>query len=90
MCYFGGDFGWGVVLVDSRRFLDSEATLWCRNPLLSSYKFTKGLKIEWLVANVSAVRSPDRSEGAIMEVILVGRCFGQFRQYLWSGSHFVV
>ena len=28
-------------------------------------------------------------ERAILEVILAWRCFGQFRPYLWSRSHFV-
>ena len=40
--------------------------------------------------NVTAVRSPDRAESAIWGVILAGRCFSQFRPYLWSGSHFVM
>ena len=31
------------------------------------------MKIEWLVANVTAVGSPDRAKRAILEVILVGR-----------------
>ena len=48
------------------------------------------MKIEWLVADVIAIVSPDRGERAILEVILAGRCFGQFRPYLWPGSHFVM
>ena len=38
------------------------------------------MKIEWLIANVTAVGSPDIAEGAILGVILSGRCFGQFRR----------
>ena len=34
------------------------------------------MKMEWLVADVTAVGSPDRAERDILEVILVGRCFG--------------
>ena len=41
------------------------------------------MKIEWLVANVSAAGSPDRAERAILEVIFAGRCFGQFSAFLW-------
>ena len=48
------------------------------------------MKIEWLVANVAAVGSPDRGERAIFGVILAGRVFGQLRTYLWSLSHFVM
>ena len=33
------------------------------------------MKIECLVANVTAVESPDRAERAILEVILAGRFF---------------
>ena len=44
------------------------------------------MKIEWLVANVAAVRYPDRAVRAILEVILPGRFFGQFRPYVWSGE----
>ena len=59
---------------------------------MSPIIFTEGhlMKIEWLVANVTAVRSPDIAERAILEVILVRRCFGQFRPHLWSGSDFVM
>ena len=31
------------------------------------------MKKEWLVANVTAVRSPDRAEHAILELILAGQ-----------------
>ena len=37
------------------------------------------MKIEWLVADVRAVGSPDRAEYAVLGVILAGRFFGQFR-----------
>ena len=47
------------------------------------------MKIEWLVANVAAVGSPDRVERSILGVILAGRFFDQFRPYLQAGSHFV-
>ena len=46
--------------------------------------------IELLVSDVTAVGSPDIAERAILEVILVGRCFGQFRAYLGLESHFVM
>ena len=61
-------------------------------PLLSSNRFTQGhsMKIQWLVANVTAVGSPGRVERAIVGMILAERVFGQFRPYLRSGSHFVV
>ena len=39
-------------------------------------------KIEWLVADIKAVGSPDRAERAIFGLILAGRVFGQFRIYL--------
>ena len=48
------------------------------------------MKSECLVADVIAVGSPDRAERAIFEVILAGQFFGQFRLYVWSGSHFVM
>ena len=48
------------------------------------------MNTKWLVANVTAVEAPDRAERAISEVIFAGDCFGQFRLYLWSGSHFVM
>ena len=47
------------------------------------------MKIEWLVANVIAVGSPDIAERAILEVILAGQFFDQFRPYLQTGRHFV-
>ena len=47
------------------------------------------MKVKWLVADVTAVRSPERPERAIFGVILAWRVFGQFRPYLGSGSHFV-
>ena len=48
------------------------------------------MKIDWLVADVTAIRSPDRAERAILGVILVGRVFNQSRSFLWSGRLFVV
>ena len=48
------------------------------------------MKIEWLVTDVTAVGSPDKVERANWGAILAGRCFGQFRPYLWSGSYFVM
>ena len=58
--------------------------------MLSSNNFTKGhfMKIETLVADVTAVGSPDRAERTILEVILARHCFGQFRAYLWLGGAF--
>ena len=52
-------FWLGVGLTNSVRSYDWGAILWCRNPLLSSNKFTQGnlMKIEWLVANITAVGS---------------------------------
>ena len=47
------------------------------------------VKIEWLVADVTAVGSLDRAKRAILGGILAGRVFGQFRSYLLSGSHYV-
>ena len=47
------------------------------------------MKIEWLVTNETAVGYPDRAERVIFGVILAERVFGQIRQYLHSGSHFV-
>ena len=44
------------------------------------------VKIEWLVADVTAVGSLDRTEHAILGVILAGRGFGQSRSFLWSGE----
>ena len=68
------------------------ATLWCRTPLSNSNNFTEGhlMKIKWLVADITAVGSPNTAEGAILGVILAWRCLGQFRLYLWSGCHFVI
>ena len=59
---------------------------------MSSSKFTQGhlVKIEWLVADVTAVGSLDRAERAIVGVIVAGRVFGQIRSFLWLGRHFVV
>ena len=48
------------------------------------------MKIEWLVAGVTAVGSLDRAKRAVLGGIVAGRVFGQSRSYLWSLSHFVV
>ena len=48
------------------------------------------MKIEWLVADMTAVGSLDRAERAILGVIVAGRVFDQFRTFLWSVSHIVV
>ena len=48
------------------------------------------MKIEWFVANVTAVGSLDRAERAILGLILAGHVFRQSRSYLWSVGHFVV
>ena len=44
------------------------ATLSCRNPLLSSKEFTRGhlMKIKCLVADIAAVKSPNRAKHAIL------------------------
>ena len=48
---------------------------------MSSNIFTYGhvVKIEWLIAEVTAVGSLDRAERAILWLIVVRRVFGQFR-----------
>ena len=46
------------------------------------------IKIEWLVTDVTAVEFPDRAERAILGLIFGD--FGQFRPFLWPGSHCVV
>ena len=48
------------------------------------------MKIEWLVADVTAAGSLDRAERAILGVIVAGFVFGQLSSFLLSGSHFVV
>ena len=48
------------------------------------------VKIECLVADVTAVGSHDRAKRAILGVFVAGRVFGQSRSFLWSGSHFVM
>ena len=47
------------------------------------------MKIEWLVADVTAVGSLDRAKHANLGVIVAGGVFGKSRSFLWSGSHFV-
>ena len=39
------------------------------------------MKIEWLVADVTAVESLDRAERAILERFLTGCVFGQLRSF---------
>ena len=46
------------------------------------------MKIESLVANVTAVGCPARAEHGFFGVFL--GVFGQFRSLFWSGSHFAV
>ena len=48
------------------------------------------MKIEWFVANLTAVGSLDRAEHAILGVILVKLVFDQYSSYLRSESHFVM
>ena len=45
------------------------------------------MKIECLVADVTAGGSLDRAERAILGGILTACVFGQSRSYLWFGSH---
>ena len=51
---------------------------------MSSNNYTQGhlVKIEWLILDVMAVRSPGRAERAILELMLAGRVFGQSRSFL--------
>ena len=65
----------GHFLVNSGRICGWVATLWFRNSLPGSNNFTLGhlMKIEWLVANVTAVGSPDRAKRAILGVLLAER-----------------
>ena len=46
------------------------------------------MNVEWVVINVTALGSPDRTGrdnfGMISDI------FGQFRPLLWLGSHFVI
>ena len=53
-----------------------KATVWCTNPLLSPNKLSCGrfLEIEGLIADVTAIGSPDRAKRAILGVMLV-HCF---------------
>ena len=59
---------------------------------MSSNKFTQGhlMKLKWLVADITAVGSPYIAERAISAVILVGRCFGQFRPCLSIQAVFAI
>ena len=53
---------------------------------MGSNNFTWGhlVKIEWLVANMTAVGSLDRAKTAILGVIVAGCVFGQSRSFMWS------
>ena len=44
------------------------------------------MKIQWLVTNVTAIGSPDRTERAIFRVILAECFFSQLRPYLLWGK----
>ena len=44
------------------------------------------MKIEWLVADLTAIRTPDKAEYTILVVILAGRVFCQSRSFSWPGS----
>ena len=59
---------------------------------LNPNNFTQGhvMKKEWLVTDVTAICPPDRAERAIFGVILAGQFFGQFRNVVLSGSHFLM
>ena len=48
------------------------------------------MKLEWFVADVTAVVSLDRVGYSFLGVIVAGRVFGQSRSFLLPGSHFVV
>ena len=48
------------------------------------------MKLELLVANVTAVGPHDRAERAIIGVCFAGLVFGQSRSFLWPESLFVV
>ena len=48
------------------------------------------MKIEWLVADVIAVGSPDRVEYAILGVILTARLLANSGVFLSSGRRFVM
>ena len=80
-----------MFLADPGHICGGEATLRCRNLLLISNNFIgRIVKIEWLVANVTAVGCLDRAKRAIFGGIVAGHVFGPSRSCLWSGSHFVV
>ena len=46
------------------------------------------MKIEWLITDVIAVRSPAREESVVLGVTL--GFFDRFRAILWSESHFAI
>ena len=72
-----------MFLSDPGHICGQGATLWCRNPLLSSKNFTRGhlMEIEWLLTDLTAFGSLDTAEHAILGMILARRFFGQFRTY---------
>ena len=74
----------GRFFASSGHFWGRGATLWCRNLLFSSIKFTYGhlMEIEWLFADVTAVGFPGRAQRAILGIILAGQAFSQCRPYL--------
>ena len=76
MCCFCD--GFGPFLANSGHFYGRGATLWCRILFSSPSNFTQNhfLKIEWLFADITPVRSPDRAEPDILGMILAGRFLG--------------
>ena len=57
-------FDCGRFLANPGHICGRGASLWCRNPLLSSNKFTQGhlMKTEGLITDLAVVRSPERAE----------------------------
>ena len=91
--YFGSDFGWTFFWSIQAVFLVWEPLCDVGTPLLSSNMSTPGhlMKIEQLVTDVTADRSPDRAEHAILGVILVVRFWTiQAVFAVRSGSHLVM
>ena len=62
MCYFRGDCGWAYFWPIQVIFVVAAPLCGVGTPLLSSNNFTQGhsMKIEWLVIDVTAIRSPGR------------------------------
>ena len=44
------------------------------------------MKTEWVVTDVTAVRSPDRAERAILEIILAGALFWPIQAVFVAGE----